>query len=231
MEEKILEVLQRRGEVHTEELADHLGVVRHTAAKYLEILKAKGLVRCRRVGNAKLWQPMAAGLTIRPLRREDLPAILKIQQPFERTLDPFAQTMSHQIEENDSILSLGAALEGELVGFIVGEIRQWEFGGGARTGWIKALGVATDFRHRGIGRGLGEALLEEFRRRGVERVRTLVDWHNGELISYFRSLGFDLMPMLPLEMSCKGDRSTNGGRATATDLNICKGGPHGDQGD
>lgn len=196
LEEKILEVLQRRGEVHTEELADALGIVRHTAAKYLEILRAKGLVRCRRVGNAKLWQPIVAGLAIRPLRREDLPVLLKIQQPFEKTLEAFAQTMTHQLEENDAILSLGAELEGELVGFIVGEIREFE------------------------------------------RVRTLVDWYNGELISYFRSLGFELMPMLPLEMKLRenGDRSANGSSAVETKLGQrrdykLKGGSYGDQSD
>ena len=42
-------------ELHTEQLARQLGVARHTASKYLEILRAKGEVRCRKVGNAKLW--------------------------------------------------------------------------------------------------------------------------------------------------------------------------------
>lgn len=219
VEEKILEILQRRGEVHTEELADHLGVVRHTAAKYLEVLKAKGLVRCRKVGNAKLWQPISAGLVIRPLIGEDLPAILEIQNPFdnETAHQLFAQTMEYYIENSDAVLRLGAELEGELVGFIAGEIRLWEFGGGERTGWIKALGVASEFRGRGIGGRLGEALLEQFRHRGVERVRTLVDWYNGELIAYFRSLGFELMPILPLERRFNGSQALDKKRSMVTD--------------
>ena len=42
-------------ELHTEQLARELGIARHTASKYLEILRAKGEIRCRKVGNAKLW--------------------------------------------------------------------------------------------------------------------------------------------------------------------------------
>ncbi len=217
LEEKILETLQQRGAVHTEELADHLGVVRHTAAKYLEILRAKGLVRCRKVGNAKLWQPISAGLVIRPLICADLPAILEIQNQFDNETAQrlFAQTMEHHMEKSDAVL-LGAELEGQLVGFIVGEIRLWEFGGGERTGWIKALGVAAEFRGRGVGRRLGEALLEQFRHRGVERVRTLVAWYNGELIAYFRSLGFELMPILPLERCFTGNQTLDKKRSMVT---------------
>ncbi len=42
-------------ELHTEQLAQELGIARHTASKYLAILHTKGEVRCRKVGNAKLW--------------------------------------------------------------------------------------------------------------------------------------------------------------------------------
>ncbi len=31
------------------------------------------------------------------------------------------------------------------------------------------------------------------------KVRTLVNWYDGELISYFKSLGFDILNMIPLE--------------------------------
>lgn len=56
-EQKILELLQSASEeLHTEKIAEALGVTRHTAAKYLEILRAKGIVQYRKLGNAKLWR-------------------------------------------------------------------------------------------------------------------------------------------------------------------------------
>jgi ribosomal protein S18 acetylase RimI-like enzyme len=213
MESKLLELLRQMSEgAHTEEIAAQMGIMRHTAAKYLEILRAKGLVRCRKVGNAKLWQPIMAGLAIRPLILEDLPAILELQsqlQPMgEAARRAFAQTIEYHIEYGDAALRLGAELQGQLVGFIVGEIRVWEFGRGEHTGWIKALMVAPEYHRRGIGQQLGEALLEHFRSRGIEHVRTLVNWYAGDLLAYFRSLGFEVMPMLPLERNLKGLHSS-----------------------
>ncbi|MBI3460257.1 hypothetical protein HY009_04930, partial [Candidatus Acetothermia bacterium] len=145
IESQILTTLNEIGEeAHTEAVAERLGIVRHTAAKYLQILQAKGQVSCRKVGNAKLWQPLIAGLNIRPLLPEDLSAIMKIQSEFqdEAARRSFAQMMEYHIECTDAALRLGAELQGQLVGFIVGEIRVWEFGGGEQTGWIKALSVA-----------------------------------------------------------------------------------------
>ncbi len=226
IESHILETLQgERGEVHTEELAARLGLSRHTVAKYLQVLHAKGAVRMRRVGNAKLWRAAESGLRVRPLALDDLSQILQIEERLRRMrraalptgvsseteLETFAQTVEYHLECSDPSLCLGAELDGELVGFIFGEIRLWEFGGGGKTGWIKILAVDPDYWRRGIGRKLGEELLSHFRRRGIHRVRTLVDSYSGELIAYFRSLGFQIMNMLPLELSMD---TTDGGRAS-----------------
>ncbi len=205
IESQILAILKEaKAEVHTEQMAERLGIARHTAAKYLEILKAKGRVSCRKVGNAKLWQPTVASLTLRPLGPEDLPALLEIQKQIQPAQDAtahtvFAQTMEYHIKSGDASLRLGAELQGQLVGFIVGEVRAWEFGIGEQTGWIKALAVAPEYQRRGIGQRLGEALLHQFRQRGIRRVRTLVDSYSGELIAYFRSVGFQILNMVPLE--------------------------------
>jgi len=214
VEERIIEVLRdASAELHTEEIAERVGLTRHTVSKYLQILHAKGSVRMRRVGNAKLWREAASEVEVRPLVPEDLPQVLEIERrlqsmrrtelpsavPLEAELEAFAKTVEYHLEYSDPPLRLGAELEGRLVGFIFGEIRLWEFGGGEETGWIKILAVDPDYQRRGIGRRLGEELLEHFRRRGIQRVRTLVDSYSGELIAYFRSLGFQIVNMLCLE--------------------------------
>jgi len=109
------------------------------------------------------------------------------------------ETAVYQLQYGDPLLNLGAEVDGRLVGFIFGEIKLWEFGRGERTGWIKVLGVDQEFQGMGVGQKLGENLLSHFRKLEVKRVRTLVDWYEGDLISYFKSLGFNMLSMLPLE--------------------------------
>jgi len=236
IEERIIRVLQEASaELHTEELAAQLGLSRHTVSKYLQVLYAKGSVRMRRVGNAKLWRASDAGIEIRPLLPEDLPRILQIEerlqqlrqtalsssavQGWEAERDTFQQTIEYHLEYGDPALCLGAEIDGELVGYMIGEVRLWEFGGGEKTGWIKILAVDPDHQRRGIGRRLGEELLKQFLRRGIRRVRTLVDSYSGELIAYFRSLGFQVLSMLPLELTMDTEAdSLEGERLPLEDL-------------
>ncbi|HED04147.1 MAG TPA: GNAT family N-acetyltransferase [Candidatus Fraserbacteria bacterium] len=213
-EERIIKALQETSvELHTEEIAERLGLARHTTSKYLQVLYAKRSVRMRRVGNAKLWQAAASAIEIRSLRPEDLPRILQIEGRLQRLrqealhipeapggLQTFAKTVKHHLQCSDPTFCLGAELGGELVGFIIAEVRLWEFGEGEETGWIKILAVDPDHQRCGIGRRLGEALLRHLRRRDILCVRTLVGSYSGELIAYFRGLGFQIVNMLPLEL-------------------------------
>jgi len=66
-EAHILHMLRTaREEMNIEQIASQLGIARHTAAKYLEILKAKGQVRFRKLGNAKLWRATVLEASTRP---------------------------------------------------------------------------------------------------------------------------------------------------------------------
>ena len=53
-------------------------------------------------------------------------------------------------------------------GFIIGEIRAWEFGS-PPCGWIFALGVDPDSRTKGIGTRLFEAICERFQQEGIQK--------------------------------------------------------------
>ena len=97
------------------------------------------------------------------------------------------------------VLNLGAEIDGKLVGFMFGEIKLWEFGRAEKTGWIKVLAVDPEYQGMGVGLRLGETILGHFQKKNVKKVRTLVEWHEGNVISYFKSLGFNMLGMLPLE--------------------------------
>jgi len=94
---------------------------------------------------------------------------------------------------------LVAERAGAIQGFIVGEVRDWEFGS-APCGWVFGLNVRPEARLDGIGTQLLEAICEGFRRAGVTKVRTLLARENTLVLSFFRSQGMMAAPFIPLEM-------------------------------
>jgi ribosomal protein S18 acetylase RimI-like enzyme len=86
----------------------------------------------------------------------------------------------------------------EVVGFIVGEVRAWEFGS-PRSGWIFALGVKSSARLQGIGTVLFDAICARFRKLGVEHVRTMLAKDASLVMSFFRSQGMMAGPFIQLE--------------------------------
>ena len=205
---KILQILEASPSgLQMEELAEKLGLTRHTVAKYLEVLRAEGKIHYIKVGRSKLWKDLSATTDIRMLEMSDLDEILKIEERLERgdgiemekRMELLNKTTVYHLQQDEPLLNLGAEIDGKLVGFMFAEIRHWEFGRGEKTGWIKVLGVDPEYQGRGIGRKLGETMLDHFRRKNITKVRTLVDWYDGDLISYFRSLGFQILNMIPLE--------------------------------
>lgn len=85
-----------------------------------------------------------------------------------------------------------------IVGFIVGEVRAWEFGS-APCGWVIALSVDSDARLRGIGEALFGAISSEFKRAGVDKMRTMVARDNRLHLMFFRSEGMMAGPYIQLE--------------------------------
>src|SRR5512145_999340 len=66
---------------------------------------------------------------------------------------------------------LVAERDGELLGFIVGEVRAWEFGS-PPSGWIFAVHISPAARQVGLGALLFDEICARFRGAGVTHVRT-----------------------------------------------------------
>jgi ribosomal protein S18 acetylase RimI-like enzyme len=94
---------------------------------------------------------------------------------------------------------LVAAAGGEVVGFVIGEVRDWEFGS-PPCGWVFAIDVHPDARQHGVGARLLAAICEGFRDAGVTKVRTMLSRDNRLILSFFRSQGMMAGPFIPLEM-------------------------------
>jgi ribosomal protein S18 acetylase RimI-like enzyme len=93
---------------------------------------------------------------------------------------------------------LVAERQEEMLGFIVGEVRAWEFGS-PPSGWIFAIGVSPEARLHGLGTMLFDAICVRFRKAGVSEVRTMLAKDDRLIMSFFRSLGMMAGPFIQLE--------------------------------
>jgi len=85
-------------------------------------------------------------------------------------------------------LNFVAEVDGEVVGFLLGDIRGAEY----RTdmsGWIDMIGVAPENQHKGIGQRLVEAFCEECWRNEV-KARVIIREDDQHLIGFWTSVGF-----------------------------------------
>jgi ribosomal protein S18 acetylase RimI-like enzyme len=85
-----------------------------------------------------------------------------------------------------------------VLGFIIGEIRAWEFGS-TPCGWVFALSVDPDTRLQGVGSALFAAISAEFKQAGVGKMRTMVARDARLPMQFFRSEGMMAGPYLQLE--------------------------------
>jgi GNAT superfamily N-acetyltransferase len=85
-----------------------------------------------------------------------------------------------------------------LLGFIIGEVRAWEFGS-APCGWVFALSVEPKARLHGIGSALFEAISAEFKNAGVGKMRTMIARDARLPLLFFRSEGLIAGPYIQLE--------------------------------
>lgn len=130
---------------------------------------------------------------VRPLQPKDVEPVLAIERDNTgneaRRLFLKETAEFHLKSQSRDLIALVAEDQGKVLGFVLGRVSGPEFGSRESLGWISVVGVDKAARGKGVGKELGEALLSEFRKRGVKRVRTLVDATDEALLTYFRSLG------------------------------------------
>lgn len=131
-------------------------------------------------------------LKIRSLSELDLDAIVRIAEATRHAYQPelWEDRVTYYLRR-DPEGSVVAESDGRVVGFMLGDVRAGEFGLEQPCGWIEVIGIDPSEGGKGVGRALGEAILERYRERGVDRVRTMVDASMPEVERFFRALGFE----------------------------------------
>ena len=138
-------------------------------------------------------------IKIRTLKTDDIDEVAKIQEAItkKRVTRNWRKVVERYISRNPETC-LVAETRGKAVGFILGDIKEWGFGI-ERGGWIEVIGVNPRDMGKGIGRKLGLALLKHFKKNSVKRVFTAVQWDSGDLLAFFKSIGFDKSSFMNLE--------------------------------
>ena len=134
---------------------------------------------------------MPDNFLIRSIKIEDADDIGRIQTSITKApveID-FRQVIEEQAQR-DKDASFVAEIDGRVAGFMISYIVYGGFGL-EKSAWIATLGVDPKFMGRGIGKKLAEEILAVYRGMGINDIYTSVRWDSVDLLSFFKTLGFD----------------------------------------
>jgi GNAT superfamily N-acetyltransferase len=152
--------------------------------------------------------PASVALAVRPVEVRDLDAVIALDAAVTGLAKPdYWYELFHRYgtRGRQQRFFLVADAGGEIQGFVIGEVRDWEFGS-PPCGWVFGINVRPDARLGGVGSRLLEAIVDAFRRADVGKVRTLLARDNTLVLSFFRSQGMTAAPFIPLELDLEGAR-------------------------
>jgi len=128
---------------------------------------------------------------IRNLQKNDADEISRIYAAITmKPADPDFKRVVEEHAQRDHEACFVAELKGKVVGFMISYILTAGFGM-PKSAWIATLGVDPSFMGQGIGETLAEEILNHYKAQGVENVYTSVRWDSTDLLSFFKTLGFD----------------------------------------
>lgn len=148
------------------------------------------------VGEPPALPTTAVSVHIRRARAADIAQIIQLDKRVTRIAKPdywrdiFERYGNRRLDERFFLVAEAesATRQAPLLGFVVGEVRAWEFGS-VPCGWVFAFSVDPDARQQHIGEQLFEAMSEAFRKAGMRTMRTMVARDNQLHLAFFRSEG------------------------------------------
>jgi ribosomal protein S18 acetylase RimI-like enzyme len=140
-------------------------------------------------------------INIRALKKEDLPAIAEIDEKvLGENRKEYWERKIETLGTKSTQTSFAAEVDGNVVGFILGDISGWEFGVPDTIGWIDTIGVDPAYQKKGLATALANELIRGLRAVGVKTIYTLVSWNDWDLLQFFHAMGFSRGDMINLEL-------------------------------
>lgn len=125
------------------------------------------------------------------MKKTDAEAIGKIDAAITKapSLLDFKQIVSEEIKRAVDT-SYVAEIKGKVVGFMISYMTYGNFGA-ERCAWIAMFGVDPKWMGQGIGKRLAEEIFKVHKEKGVTEVFTSVRWDATDILSFFKTLGFE----------------------------------------
>jgi len=130
-------------------------------------------------------------ILIRKLKAKDAENISKIYAAITQTpvKDDFTYIIAEQVNRKEDA-SFVAEFDGSVVGYMISIVISGGFGIKKST-WISNMGVNPKFMGQGIGESLAKKIFDFSSEKGIKDIYTSVRWDSPDLLSFFKTLGFD----------------------------------------
>jgi GNAT superfamily N-acetyltransferase len=152
---------------------------------------------------AEAWLGQAVvvpAVVVRILTRGDLDRLVRMDQAWSgRNRAKYLEGKLGRALDADVRISVGAVVDGVLVGAILGTVHYGEYGLAEPIAILDTLLVDRAFRRRGVGRAMFDQIVKNLAALRIERIRTEVGWNEQELIGFLAAEGFAPAPRLVLE--------------------------------
>ncbi|MCK4818050.1 GNAT family N-acetyltransferase [bacterium] len=131
-------------------------------------------------------------ILIRKIKIEDADAISGIQDSITKSDEKadFRHIIETQIRKKGEEASFVAEIEGRVVGYMISYIVYAGYGLD-KSAWIASLGVDQKYMGQDIGKRLAEEIFQVYVKKGIRYIFTSVRWDSVDLLSFFKTLGFD----------------------------------------
>jgi ribosomal protein S18 acetylase RimI-like enzyme len=152
-----------------------------------------------------------SAVSIRPLAKRDLAAIVRLDALHTGESKPaywrqvFRDFLGPRVDR--ARVGLVAERDGALAGFVLADVRAFEFGS-EPCGWILEIGVDPELARQGVASDLLAEACRRLRALGVATIRTMVRRNDVPMLTFFRTNGFSGGPYVQLEQTWNpADRS------------------------
>jgi len=132
---------------------------------------------------------MTREFSLRPARPDDRDALFPIARDFATSFEvefsPFAETLSHLLQDSSAWLWVAEA-DGVLIGYLLG-FDHFTFFANGRVSWVEEVAVIESWRRKGV----GAALMSAFESWAKERGSRLVALATRRAAPFYTALGYE----------------------------------------
>lgn len=144
-------------------------------------------------------------IQIRLMKAEDFEAVVAVDEKVLKTpRREYYELRFEKLFNSKDYLPVSLVAEDEnktLAGFVMGEVYMGQYGIFQEGATLDTIGVDPAYQKQGVGEQLINEFVDHLKNVGVEKINTLVDWNNSQLIHFFSKNQFIPSRTINLERS------------------------------